>query len=235
MIGTIAAQETERAELNAWFGLINHVRFHDKWQFSMETRERFGDFLQTQGSFILRPSIDYSLNKNVIFSTGYTFVHTSPHEPYSLQIPRNESNVWEQVKLKFNIGEFRFQNRLREENRWLDHIELKDSAFAINGMDFKNRLRFRMTISRDLYKFKNGQKIFFSIYDEVWFSQDNFLIPKSFIRNWTYLGLGYNIKSNMALHMGYMNQWDKVGTDHVIISPILRTIFIWNFDLKKDK
>jgi len=221
------------AETNTWFTVLNEVRFTDKWGVSLETHERLGGFFNTQGQFLLRPSVDFRPTESAILSVGYTFIRVSPYAPYSLPIPKIENNVWEQVLLKYTVGKLQFQNRFRQEHRWSQHVVGSDASAVINGVDYSNRLRFRWTVKRDLYEFKSGHKLFFQAFDEIWVSQDSRLLPDNFARNWLYAGLGYAFNSHFNAQLGYMHQWDRISATHFISSPIVQTTLVYNFDLRK--
>lgn len=72
---------------------------------------------------------------------------------------------------------------------------------------------------------------FFQGFDEIWFSQTDKLAPKVFNRIWLYLGLGYKFNPKTNLQLGYMNQWDVIGNDTFVSTPIIQTTFVRNFDL----
>lgn len=228
------AQEVIHGKTNSWFSLLNRVELNDKWSFSNELHERTGEILQDQGQFLIRPSIDYHLNNQVEFSLGYTYIHVNPYEPYNLPMPRNENNIWEQTLLKNKIGNVKIIHRFRQEHRWINHIEKTADHTFINGNDFANRFRYRFTTIFDVYSFpKSSQKIFVSVWDEVWIAQSNNLAPKDFNRNWLYIGLGLTINPTTNIQFGFMHQYDKVGANQFISSPILQTTFVKNFTLNK--
>ena len=91
----LKAQEVEKGKTNSWFSLLNRVELSEKWSISNELHERTGAFLRDQGQFLIRPSLDYHLNRQVEFSLGYTYIHYNPYKSYNLPIERNENNIWE--------------------------------------------------------------------------------------------------------------------------------------------
>jgi hypothetical protein len=78
---------------------------------------------------------------------------------------------------------------------------------------------------------KHFYTLFFQGFDEIWFSQTDKLAPKAFNRIWLYLGLGYKFNPKTNLQLGYMNQWDVIGNDTFVSTPIIQTTFVRNFDL----
>ncbi|MCB0697400.1 MAG: DUF2490 domain-containing protein [Chitinophagaceae bacterium] len=186
---TVAQTQTiTKGDVNTWFLVVNRVNISDKFTLTNELHERTGSFLSNQGTVIVRPSVDYHLQKGVELSLGYSFVRSWPYVPYSQPIPRNEHNIWEQVMLKSNIGKVTLQHRFRFEQRWIGHIEAPASPadeHYINGTDYANRFRYRFIVSFDILKInKDRNSIFFSGFDELWINQSNNFMPNSFARNW---------------------------------------------------
>ncbi|MCB0381235.1 MAG: DUF2490 domain-containing protein [Flavobacteriales bacterium] len=236
LTNNIKAQSTVKdGYTNSWFTLLNRFQLNKNWSVSNEIHNRFGEFLQTQGQFLFRPSIDYSLNEHVEFALGYSFIHVSPYKPYSLPIAKNENNFWEQVILKNSVGKVKFLHRFRQENRWIDHITTSNGESKINGRDYANRFRYRFVLNVDLLKIKDSeQSIFFAAFDELWFAQNDHLLPTDFARNWLYLGLGYKFNQSTNLQAGYMHQYDKVGINSFISTPILQVTLVKNFSFVHD-
>ncbi len=234
--GHIRSQEVTDGNLNTWFLLLNHFKISDKFTITNELHERTGSFLSDQGQVLIRPSIDLNLNAQTDISLGYTFINMQSYEPYYLPISRNEHNIWEQVLLKFDVGNVQVQNRIRQEHRWVEHIESTGiDKFEINGTDFQNRFRYRFTVNFDLIKMKrDGQALFFSGFDEIWINQSDNLMPSSMARNWLYLGLGYRFDKSANIQLGFMNQYDKVGDNDFISSAILQLTLVKRFDLTSD-
>lgn len=232
MLNKLNAQVVEKGETNSWFTLLNRLEINDRWSISNEIHERTGAFLHSQGHFLVRPSIDYHLNKEVEFSLGYTYIHSTPYKPYSLPLERNENNIWEQVLLKNTFGKVKLLHRFRQEHRWVNHIEETNGDYLLNGNDFSNRFRYRFIVSFDIYKFKKSEhKLFATAWDEIWILQSNNLAPKDFNRNWLYLGIGFTFNSTANIQAGFLQQYDKVGANNFISSPVAQFTLVKNFRL----
>lgn len=226
-----SAQETVlHDDFNTWFTLLNRLTINNKWSFSNEIHDRTGAFLSQQGTFLVRPSIDYHPNENVEFSLGYSYLRNQPNEPNPTpKINVTENNMWEQVLLKNKVGKVSFQHRFRFEHRWSDFVVA--NGYVIDGTVFANRFRYRLTVNTPIKTFANGQALFFQAFDEMWLPQTDMLMPKSVSRNWFYAGLGYKFSAKTNLQMGFMNQWDVIGANTYVSTPILQTTFTRNFDL----
>lgn len=228
--------EIVKGNLSSWFLLLNRFQLTKKWSITNELHERTGSFLSDQGQFLWRPSVDYSLNKNVEFSVGYSLIHVDPYAPFNQKMTITEHNVWEQVFLKWDIGKVHFANRFRLENRWSPHVAQKlDGRYYYDTYDHLNRFRYRFIVSTDIVKFKNEQALFFMGWDEYWFGMSKGLMPQSFTRNWAYVGLGYRFNPTMNVQLGYMNQIDRVNDSKFVSTPIMQLTFVKNFNLFKSK
>ena len=222
-----------RDDTNTWFTILNRLNINSKWSVSNEFHERLGALMNEQGTFLWRPSIDYHLNKNTEFSFGYSYINNKPNDPNpNPKIGVVENNIWEQVLLKHESNKVKFQHRFRQENRWFDTVGLNtDDSYSKNGTDYANRFRYRLTVNAPIKTLSNGNELFFQGFDEIWISQTDKLAPKSFSRNWLYLGLGYKFSPKSNIQLGYMNQWDVLGNNVYVSTPIIQTTFVRNFDL----
>lgn len=238
--GAVKAQTPEyiHGNFSSWFLMINRFQLTPRWSITNELHERTGSFLHDQGQFLWRPSVDYSLNKNVEFSVGYSLIHVDPYEPFNQKMTTTEHNIWEQVMLKWDVGKVHFANRFRQEERWAPNIQTDVNGRPYYTYDHKNRFRYRFIVSFDLFKIKNSKGAFFAnIWDEYWFNNKaKSLAPESFTRNWAYAAIGYRFNPTMNLQVGYMNQLDyaKVaGVFKYVSTPILQVTFVKNFSFIK--
>lgn len=234
--GNSIAQSVTQGYPSTWFTVLNRIKFAKHWSFSNELHERTGKFFDVQGQFLERPSIDYLMNKNVEFSVGYSFIHVSPYAPYSNPIKKVENNIWEQVVLKNDLGKVHLLHRFRQEHRWVNNVISEKGEYRISGNNYSNRFRYRINASFDIVKFKEGDKsFFFNAFNEIWFSQNAKIIPTDFARNWFYVGFGYKFNKNTNIQLGYMHQYDKVGANKFISTPIMQMTFVKNFDFSKSE
>ena len=228
VISSAKAQNVTYGNTNTWGLLLNSFKFNNKWSLLNEVHHRTGAFLEDKSTFIFRPAIVYHPNENTELSVGYSYLRNWPHEPSNtLPIATNEHNVWSQVLMKWQVGGVKFQNRFRQENRYIDTINHAGSEPQIGGARYANRFRYRLTASFDIVKLKtDGRSIFVNLFDEIWVDQGNNLMPTHFARNWFYAGLGYKINEDHNVQLGVMNQYDVLGNNNFISSNILQlTVF----------
>jgi len=227
------SQEVTKGDLNSWLLQYTRLVLNSKWTVTNEIHYRTGEFLSNPGLLLIRPSVDYHVNKEVEFSVGYTYVHADPFEPYSLPIPADEHNIWWQAWVKNRIGKVELQHRFREEHRWQDNVEQTDEgAYKKNGTHFNNRFRYRFVIDFNLFEFRNNQSLFCLLFDEVWLSQNSKLLFTDLNRNWLYAGLGFKFNSKSNIQLGFNYQSDKVASGEFINSPVIQLSYFHNFHLK---
>lgn len=235
-ISPTLAQTVARGNTNTWFLLMNRFYLSDKFTISNELHERTGDIFSDQATFIERPSIDYALNDNTEFSVGYSYVRSSPYEPYWQPIATNEHNIWEQALLKFTTGKVLIQNRIRFEHRFTDNVVSRypntNPKFEKDGTNFSNRFRFRFNLSFDLVKVNKGKNtIFINAFDELWINQNDNLTPNNFGRNWIYTGIGYKFDKDFNIQLAHLHQYDRVGNNTFISSSVIQLSVFKNFAL----
>lgn len=196
-------------QTNTWFFLLNKVKLNDKWSLENELHERTGAFLSQQGTFLWRPSLSYHFNNKLSASLGYSLLINEPNEPNPRPIAHSiENNFWEQFQWK---GKWNLTHRFRQEHRWSNK--------------FSNRFRYRITWTHPI----GEGPLFITVFNEFWINQKSTLIPEKWSRNWTYLGLGYQLNHSSNLQLGYMNQFDFISEDFKIVTPIVQTTLVHNF------
>jgi len=196
-------------QTNTWFFLLNKVKITNKLSLENELHERTGAFLSQQGTFLWRPSLGYHFHSKSSLSVGYSLLINEPNDPNPKPLFHTiENNVWEQFQ---RLGKWNLSHRLRQEHRWS------------NG--FNNRFRYRITWTHSI----GAGPIFINLFNEFWINQKVILIPEKWSRNWTYLGLGYQLFGSSNLQLGYMNQLDFISEDLKVITPIVQTTMVYNF------
>jgi hypothetical protein len=208
------------------------LTINDKWSISNELHVRNNDFLHTTSQFLERPSIDFHIGNDMEASVGYTFIRSTPVIGNAKTFYRNENNLWTQLFFNSKMGRFRFQHRLRQEYRWVDHVTSSNDSFVIDEVDYLQRFRYRFVAMVDLFQI-GDRPIFLNAFDEVWVNQDASFRFTSFARNWLYIGLGCRIKSDEVIQLGYISQRDQMTGNRYSQTPILQASFIRNFKLAR--
>lgn len=187
---------------DVWFLLLNDYKVSERWTIGNELHWRNVNFLKDKEQLLIRPYVDYHANENVTFSGGYTYIRSYPYRQEAFEITRSEHNIWSQVTLHHKSNKFVFSHRYRLEHRFQGAIKLADiGGLEINGYDFTNRFRYRLTIKHPI-----GEKYFVHAFDELWIRTEGDFQNANFDRNWLYIGLGRKFGEHSNIQLAYLHQ-----------------------------
>ncbi len=221
------AQEITDRNHDYWFTLLSTTKLTEKWSFLQEVHIRRTEGMKEQ-QFLLRPTIHYHMNPNVMLSGGYTYIKNTPYGYFAGPVATHEHNVWEQVSLLHASGNWKFNHRYRLEHRFLEQFKGNaESGLTSNGYDYAQRFRYRYTMSVPLKKFESGQQLSVTFFDEIWLVlRDDFTVS-GFNQNWFYTGLDYRFSEMFTLSAGYMQQIISHGATGYESNPTLQvTLFV---------
>lgn len=213
-----AGEPVKAPNLRSWGTYLSQVKFSSSWGLSFELHERSNSFISEHGQFLFRPSLDYHLNNKLIFSVGYTYIHT---EPLNQSKSFNENNLWEQLLVINQLKSLQLQNRFRLEQRWIQRFSERSI------INYSNRLRYRLNAKINVINWGN-KSVFFQAFDELWFVIGNEIESFDFSRNWIYTGLGIDFSKTSNVHIGYLNQLDKTSYQS-IYTHVVQLTYQLNF------
>ncbi|WP_299899568.1 DUF2490 domain-containing protein [uncultured Aquimarina sp.] len=208
-ITQVNAQNTGENELGAWYMYFGTNRITDKLSIHSEAQFRFYEVANTFNQLLLRTGLNYHITDNAIATIGYGYINTDgtfadiPGEENS-----NEHRIFEQFILKNKVGKVAFEHRYRLEQRFI----------STQADDFtEHRARYRLQLT---YPFND--KWFLNVYDEVFIN----LQEPIFGQNRLYGAIGYNVKSNFSIQVGYLkNHFTGINFDRVQLGIIYNTDF----------
>lgn len=208
-ITQVNAQNTGEDELGAWYMYFGTNRITDKLSIHSEAQFRFYEVANTFNQLLLRTGLNYHITDNAIATIGYGYINTDgtfadiPGEENS-----NEHRIFEQFILKNKVGKVAFEHRYRLEQRFI----------STQADDFtEHRARYRLQLT---YPFND--KWFLNVYDEVFIN----LQEPIFGQNRLYGAIGYNVKSNFSIQVGYLkNHFTGINFDRVQLGIIYNTDF----------
>ncbi|MEQ9467592.1 MAG: DUF2490 domain-containing protein [Ekhidna sp.] len=199
-LNALDAQETH-GDSEFWFLLLNHYKINEQWTVGNELHIRQTEFISEKKQFILRPFVNFMPGESVIYSAGYSYINTQPYGKYPLPIAQPEHNFWEQVTVNQTLNKTSLSHRYRMEHRYQGNlVEMSPGEFEVNGHNFSNRFRYRLTIRQPI-----SEKYFIQAFDELWVSMDKKFKQASYNQNWIYVGLGRNIKQG-NVQLAYLHQ-----------------------------
>lgn len=196
--------QTVHGNPNVWLFNLTQFKLNDKLNLANELHFRYDEFLSKSQQLLIRPYIDYKFNDKLVGSFGYTYILTRPYGDYPLLTDKPEHNVWEQITVKNKINQWKLAHRFRLENRWSGSIDSTptNGEYKINGYNFSNRFRYRLTLKRNL-----GDAYYIHLFNELWIKEKNKFKSISFDRNWIYAGFGWKVTPVLGLELAYMHQY----------------------------
>ena len=224
ILSSLAQEDDNSSRFSSWNSITPKVKINEHFYAKSELHIRRTEFLEVWEQFLVRPSLHYTPNATYDFSVGYSFVRNYAFSEFSVPINANEHNIWEQVALSHKEGKFSFNHRFRFEQRFIDNIVSQTNGdFGIDGTNYANRFRYRITISRPIFKISEDKSVSIKFFDEIFLSLDDGLEPTDLNQNWFYLGLSTPITKIISLGLGYQHIGLTNANEVFISDDILAT------------
>jgi hypothetical protein len=216
--GLAAASAAEFDEdLVAWVGWVaqGDLTFIDPdWtaaRFLFDGQLRWREDLAAHEMSLLRPALGYALNPRWTAHLGYAWIQTYPDSGVRL-----EHRPWEQLQWRDQIGEWTAISRSRLEQRFFEGED-----------DVGNRFRQMFRGSLPLY---GPASPYLALSDELFFDLDDTSWGQrgGLRQNRVFAGLGFFLdeQRQVALEVGYLNQWlDRSSGDDRMNHVLSLTLF----------
>ncbi|WP_224484631.1 DUF2490 domain-containing protein [Robertkochia aurantiaca] len=209
---TLFAQERGDENWGAWYMYFGTNKIAEKWSIHTEAQFRYYEVTTNFNQMLLRTGMNYHISDNAIATLGYAFIETDllfeefQGEPNSL-----ENRIFEQFILKNEVGNFAFEHRYRLEQRFLHLNEVNET---------QHRARYRLLLTYPL-----DDQWFLSAYDEIFIN----LQDPIFNQNRLFAALGYKIKDNLNVQLGYLkNHFSGIDFDRLQLAVFFNTDFTKN-------
>lgn len=195
-----AAQTSAEDQLGAWYMYFFNMRF-GKSQFGLQGdyQFRFWNWGSDLEQILLRTGATYRpKNADIMFTLGYANITTGTFGDSDATF--NESRMYQEALFPQKIGSrFLLTHRIRYEQRWVE------------GQDFRTRYRYNLFLNIPLNNTQLAAKtVYIAFYNEIFIngqqSIGDGLTVEYFDRNRTYLGMGYGLRNNLRLQLGWMSQ-----------------------------
>lgn len=198
LVLNLSAQKQVDNQLNSWWTYSGNHEIADKFSVHTLYSWRRNDFVKHWQQSLLRLGINYHIDKRFIFTGGYDYVVTFPYGKQPIAKETTEQRIFEQLILKNKIGRVYFLHRYKLEQRFIG---------LGNAQKFRNRIRYRLVFTIPLNNKELTDKTFFTYgYDELFIGFGNG-VSRNFNQNWVSLGFGYKLNKNIAVKLGYKNQY----------------------------
>ena len=191
---------------NAWFMYFgDHPILKSRWGVHLEGQWRRAHLGARWQQLLLRPAVNFQLNKKVLLTGGYAFVETHPYGDFPARANFPEHRFFEQALIAHRIGGLDVQNRLRFEQRNIGQLERQqDGVFRRGSWRYENRFRHMRRANSPL-PFAN-RAYYIGLYDEVFLNFGKNVANNVFDQNRAYAALGRKIARETRIEVGFMEQ-----------------------------
>lgn len=183
-----------------YFG--DHPIKSSRWGIHLEQQWRRSDVMPHAQQLLLRPAVNYEVNKSLMLTGGYAWVSTHRYGDYPVRVPFPEHRIWQQALLKHTMGKVQLSHRYRLEQRFLgEQTPLPDGSRRFDRYRYENRFRYMFRVMVPL-----KDKFSLALYDEFMINFGHNVASNVFDQNRAYAALAYNLPRSSRLEVGYMNQ-----------------------------
>jgi len=212
-IATAQAQPAGRAVVNQpvqWFSAAANLKLSKTLTAIVEGQYRYAGSLDPM-QYQARTGLEVRLNSHVsIVPVGYVWTENFLYGKQPMAFKNNEHRIWEQISYKHGIGRFKFDHRLRLEQRFLQvHTRTAEGAVIDEGFtNRQGRLRYRFMAKVLLGHKKDfeAHTWYAAAYDEVFYSWGKAVTFHEPDQNRLFGGLGYQVCKPLSIQAGFFYQ-----------------------------
>jgi hypothetical protein len=218
----ISACANAQVQFSGWLGSFNTISLNKHFSIHFDAQLRSTDQLEQIGTILLRPGLNYHLNKSLTFTAGYALAE-GRRTVGGLSSLLAEHRIWQQALLNYKINRVSVAHRFRFEERFLPRVKAVNDNLKADGHD--QAFRFRYFV-RSLFPLTSGTGFtkgpFFALQNEVFLNtgDKSAVNGKAFDQNRLYGAVGYRLNTKTDLEAGYLNQYTSTRTafinNHVI-------------------
>lgn len=233
IFNNLNAQTEVVKDYGSWLTLTNKIKVSEKFYITNVTEQRRVDFLKNTQAFLIAPSINYKISKNVSFGAGYMHYTYFPNGVLHASIKKEENRFFQDLIVGSSIGSFKINNRLRFEERVIDVINTSVNPNVIDGNKHTNRIRYRIQATTNLVKLKNETYIMGKLSNEIRIRFGTGITEPDFDQNNFAALLGYKLLPNSTIWMGYGRYYFKKSSSLYNSNTILHINLSYDFDVTK--
>jgi len=183
--------------VHAWgqyFG--DHPIDKSRWGAHLEGQWRRDGFVDKWQNLLIRPGVNFKINKTFDLTAGYGFVESYPYGSFPAKSRGTEHRLFQDVNVRLKFGRVKLQNRFRSENRWLP------------GSLYENRFRY---LARATMPIKGKTGLVFA--NEFFMPTPPEHFPRRFDQNRVMFLVSRQLLPHLRLETGYMLQtvWQRNG------------------------
>ncbi|MCX2576002.1 DUF2490 domain-containing protein [Pedobacter sandarakinus] len=205
---------------SGWLFFANNTKFSEKWGLQFDLQIRSADDWEYVRNTLVRPALQYFINKNHNVAVGYLWQTTQTRLVGSPNHSLNEHRIFEQYIYTHKLSSIYTTHRFRVEQRFIERA---------NEDVFSQRFRYFFRLMQPLQKtegdFSKGAYV--ALQDEIFLNlQNKAKINNSvFDQNRLYLAAGYRFSKKLDLEVGYLNQAVKNTSNHTNNSIVQLAVY----------
>lgn len=205
----VTAAAHAQVQFSGWLASFNNYKLSDRFSLHFDAQLRSTDDWQQVGSILLRPGLNYRLNKTVTFTTGYGLI-LGRRTVGGLSSLLPEHRIWQQVLAGHKLGKAAITHRFRFEERFLPRPVVNGDKLQHEGHDQAFRFRYfvrGLIPLNSVSVFAKGP--YLALQNEVFLNTGNktTVNGKTFDQNRLYGAVGYRLNAKTDLEAGYLNQY----------------------------
>jgi hypothetical protein len=193
LLGAAALHAQADHNANAWFMYFgDHAIGKSRWGAHLEGQWRRAHLGLQWQQLLLRPAVNFQLNKHVMLTGGYAFVNTHRYGAFPVRQRFPENRLYQQTQIAHRAGRLDLQHRFRLEQRFF-------GGFAAR---YENRVRYMLRANIPL----RGKRYYIGLYNEIFYNWGRDVAANVFDQNRAYAALGRQLPKQSRLEIGFLEQ-----------------------------
>ncbi len=211
-----------QTQFTHWDAVFSTIKTGKKTSLHTDVQWRSTDNIKNTQTLLLRPGLNYHLNKKIILSAGYAFINNR-RTIGNISGYAAEHRLWEQLIINHKVKTVAVAHRFRLEQRFISKSIVVNNELQNDGSLTAHRLRYFIRNILPLKKQETFNKgMFAALQNEVFVNignNDN-VNGEFFDQNRLYLATGYRLSKKADLEIGYMNQYvngsgSRITNNHI--------------------
>lgn len=211
-----------RQDNQIWLGYMTSSRVSEKYSIWNDAH------LVPESFAIVRTGLTRHLAGNANVTAGYAYLWL-PASAGQSSMKRHEHRPWAQVQTSFPVAStWSISNRVRYDARFKENVQ---SGEIIDGYTFNHRVRFLMSLRKDLSSKEKSTVPYLVLSDELLLNFGEEVVS-TFDQNRLSLSFGVQ-KGNTQYQLGFMNRFVQNSPTSYTLNHTLVFWVIQKFDLRK--
>jgi hypothetical protein len=213
----VSATGSAQTQFSGWLASFNTFKLNNRFSLHFDAQLRSTDDLEQVGSILLRPGLNFHLNKNVVLTAGH-MLNIARRNVGGVSELLTEQRPWQQMIVNSKLNKLSLTNRFRFEERFIPRARLTGNSLEKDGYD--EAFRFRYFI-RGVLPLVSGSTFssgpFVALQNEVFLNtgDQSAVNGKTFDQNRLYGAIGYRLKGKLDLEAGYLNQYTNTRNSFI--------------------